>query len=385
MPKAESARAPGLRPFPEGRDGPAQDPIMTDKPKILTINPGSTSTKIAVFDGETKLFERKVDHSTADLAPFDTIGDQFPMRRDAILKALLAEGFDVAGLAAVAGRGGKLPPLKRGAYVVDEAMVDFLRHRPIDQHASNLGALIAHDIATPLGIPAYIYDAVVVDEMDDIARFSGVPQLTRRASCHVLNMRAMALRVMKAEGKRLEDASVVVCHMGGGVTATVISGGRMIDVLSDEEGPFSPERAGRVPCRQLVDLCFSGDFDRKSATKLMRGVGGLVAYLGTNSALEVESRIDAGDGEAEAVYRAMAYQIAKGIGELATVVMGRVDRIVLTGAIAHSKRMVEWVSERVRFIAPVTVVPGENELEALAEGTLRVLNAEETASRFVEA
>jgi butyrate kinase len=358
---------------------------MTDKPKILTINPGSTSTKIAVFDGETKLFERKVDHSAADLAPFETIGDQFPMRRNAILKALLAEGFDVTSLAAVAGRGGKLPPLKRGAYLVNEDMVEFLRHRPIDQHASNLGALIAYDIATPLGIPSFIYDAVVVDEMEDIARFSGVPQLTRRASCHVLNMRAMAIKVLKAEGRRLEDVNVVVCHMGGGVTATVISGGRMIDVLSDEEGPFSPERAGRVPSRQLVDLCFSGDFDRKSATKLMRGVGGLVAYLGTNSALEVEGRIDRGDAEAELVYRAMAYQIAKGIGELATVVSGEVDRIILTGAIAHSTRMTDWVSDRVAFIAPVVVVPGENELEALASGTLRVLTGEETASRFVEA
>ncbi|MFL9824319.1 butyrate kinase [Rhodoplanes sp. SY1] len=356
---------------------------MIDTKLILTINPGSTSTKIAVFADEARLLERKVDHSAADLAPFDTVGDQFQMRKAAIVAALTAEGFDLGTLAAVAGRGGKLPPLKRGAYLVNDDMVEFLRHRPIDQHASNLGALIAHDIAEPLGIPSFIYDAVVVDEMEDIARFSGVPELTRRASCHVLNMRAMAIKVLKRDGLRLEDANIVVCHMGGGVTATVISGGRMIDVLTDEEGPFSPERAGRVPCRQLVDLCFSGDHDRKSATKLMRGVGGLVAYLGTNSALEVEARIDAGDAEADLVYRAMAYQIAKGIGELSTVVMGKVDRIVLTGAIAHSQRMTDMVSERVAFIAPVEIVPGENELEALAAGTLRVLRGEETPNVFV--
>jgi len=351
--------------------------------KILAINPGSTSTKIAVFEDETQVFECKIDHSAADLAPFDTIGDQFHMRKTAIVAALEAKNFVLSSLSAVAGRGGKLPPLKKGAYLINAEMIEFLRYRPIDQHASNLGALIAWDIAESLGIPSFIYDAVVVDEMDDIARLSGVPQLTRRASCHVLNMRAMAMKVMKGEGRQLDEANVIVCHMGGGITATVISKGRMIDVLTDEEGAFSPERAGRVPCRQLVDLCFSGSWDRGSATKLMRGVGGLVAYLGTNSAVDVEKRIDQGDAAAEFVYRAMAYQTAKGIGELATVVKGEVDQIILTGAIAWSKRMTEWVSERVRFIAPVKIVPGENELEALAAGTLRVLRGEEKPNTFV--
>lgn len=350
---------------------------------ILSINPGSTSTKIAVFEDEARLFEHNIKHSNEDLAEFETVGDQFHMRKQAVLAVLEAKGFPISKLAAAAGRGGKLPPLKKGAYLVEEEMVDFLLHRPIDQHASNLGALIAFEIAQTVEIPAYIYDAVVVDELEDIARFSGVPQMTRRASCHVLNMRAGAIKTAQKYGRTLEDCNLVVSHLGGGITATVISGGRMIDVLSDEQGAFSPERAGGVPCRQLVDLCFSGRYTHSQATKLMRGSGGLVAYLGTNSALEVEERIDRGDAEAELVYRAMAYQTAKGIGELATVVHGRVDYIILTGAIAYSQRMMQWVRERVGFIAPVEIVPGENELEALALGTLRVLRGQEQANRFI--
>jgi butyrate kinase len=350
--------------------------------QILSINPGSTSTKIAVYENEREILRKTVSHGAEELAPYRTMADQFPMRRDAIMACLREEDFSLSGLSAVAGRGGKLPPLKRGAYRVTKEMVDFLTHRPIDDHASNLGAIIAHSVAEPLGIPAFIYDAVVVDEMDDVARYAGVPELTRRASCHVLNMRAVSMKVARKLGKRLEDLNIVATHMGGGITASVISKGRMIDVLTDEEGAFSPERAGRVPCRQLVDLCFSGRHDHKSAIKRMRGNGGLIAYLGTNSALEVEKRIRQGDKAAESVYYAMAYQTAKGIGELATVVKGAVDVIVLTGAIAYSPLFIGWVTERVEFIAPVEIVPGENELEALAFGALRVLRGEETFRTF---
>jgi butyrate kinase len=351
--------------------------------KILSINPGSTSTKIAVYKNEKELFQKKVEHDAAELAHFQSMVDQFQMRRDAIMACLREENFVLGELSAVAGRGGKLPPLRQGAYHVNKAMVDFLTYTPIDDHASNLGALIAYEIAQSLNIPSFIYDAVVVDELEDIARFAGVPELTRRASCHVLNMRAVALKTADRMKKKLSNLNVVVCHLGGGITATVISGGRMIDVLTDEEGAFSPERAGRVPCRQLVDLCFSGKFDRKSATKRMRGSGGLVAYLGTNKALEVENLIAQGDRNAELIYEAMAYQTAKGIGELATVVKGNVDVIILTGALAHSKMVTGWVKERVKFIAPVKIVPGENELEALAFGALRVLRGEESAHEFV--
>jgi butyrate kinase len=350
--------------------------------KILSINPGSTSTKIAIYENEKEVLRKSVDHSAEQLAPFKTMVDQLPMRRDAIMACLRDENVSLSSLSAVAGRGGKLPPLKRGAYKVTKEMVDFLTYRPIDDHASNLGAIIAYSIAEPLGIPSFIYDAVVVDEMAGVAKYVGIPELTRRAACHVLNMRAVSMKIARKMGKRLEDMNVVATHMGGGITASVISKGRMIDVLTDEEGAFSPERVGRAPCRQLVDLCFSGKHDNKSAIRRMRGNGGLIAYLGTNSALEVEKRIQQGDKEAENVYYAMAYQTAKGIGELATVVKGKVDVIILTGAIAGSSLFTGWVKERVAFIAPVEIVPGENELEALAFGTLRVLRGEESSRVF---
>jgi len=351
--------------------------------RILSINPGSTSTKIAVYENDRELFRKTVNHNAEELLKYKALVDQLPMRREAITACLREENFDLASLSAVAGRGGKLPPLKRGAYKVTKEMVDFLTYRPIDEHASNLGAIIAYSIAEPLGIPSFIYDAVVVDEMEPVAKYTGVPEMTRRAACHVLNMRAVSMKVAKRMGKKLEDINVIATHLGGGITATIISKGRMIDVLTDEEGAFSPERAGRVPCRQLVDLCFSGKHDNKSAIKRMRGNGGLIAYLGTNSALEVEERIRKGDKEAENVYYAMAYQTAKGIGELATVVNGAVDVIILTGAIAYSQLFTGWVTERVKFIAPVEIVAGENELEALAFGALRVLRGEETAREFI--
>ncbi len=350
--------------------------------QILAINPGSTSTKIAVYENETEILRKTVNHDAAALSQYKSMVEQLPMRKNAIMACLQEENFSLTGLSAVAGRGGKLPPLKRGAYKVTPEMVDFLTYRPIDEHASNLGAITAYSIAEPLSIPAFIYDAVVVDELEDVARFSGVPELTRRASCHVLNMRAVSMKVAKKMGKRLEDMNIVATHMGGGITAAVISKGRMIDVLTDEEGAFSPERAGRVPCRQLVDLCFSGKLDHKASIKRMRGNGGLIAYLGTNSALDVEARIKQGDKDAASVYYAMAYQTAKGIGELATVVNGNVDVIILTGAIAYSRLFTGWVSDRVKFIAPVEIVAGENELEALAFGTLRVLRGEEAADTF---
>lgn len=359
---------------------------MSHKPfHILSINPGSTSTKIAVFEGERQVFEKKLDHPAESLAGFKRMADQLPMRMEAVKAVLAQEKFDLSLLSAVAGRGGKLPPLRQGAYRVNPEMVEFLANRPIDDHASNLGALIGYGIAQPLNLPAYIYDAVVVDQLEDIARLSGVPEITRRASCHVLNMRAVALKTAREMERPLKDLNVITCHLGGGITAAVISGGRMIDVLTDEEGAYSPERAGGVPCRQLVNLCFTGGHDSLSATKRMRGNGGLVAYLGTNSALEAERMIREGDEHAKLVYQGMAYQTAKGIAGLASVVRGKVDVIVLTGALAHSRMLMEWVVERIKFLAPVRIWPGEDELEALALGVLRVLRGEEQAHEFVEA
>ncbi|MBP2651281.1 MAG: buk2 2 [Firmicutes bacterium] len=357
---------------------------MGDKSyRILAINPGSTSTKIAVYQNERQLFSETVIHKPDELLHYKLMIDQLAMRQAAIMSSLEEANFLLAGFAAVAGRGGKLPPLKRGAYRINQAMVDFLTYRPIDDHASNLGAIIAYSIAEPLNIPAFIYDAVVVDELEEVARLSGVPEITRRASCHVLNMRAISLKIAQKMGKNLSDINVVAVHMGGGISAAIISKGKMIDVITDEEGAFSPERAGRVPCRQLVNLCFSGKHDNKSAIRRMRGNGGLVAYLGTNNALDVEKKIEQGDKFAEKVYYGMAYQVAKSIGELATVVSGDVDVIILTGAIAYSKLFTGWITQRVKYIAPIEIVPGENELEALAFGALRVLTGEEKAHDFI--
>lgn len=352
---------------------------------ILAVNPGSTTTKIAVFTNEEELFRATIEHDVRELGAFKTIAEQLPLRKRNIEQRLQEMDMPLSSLDAVAGRGGGgLPPVKKGAYRVDGRMVDQLVHRNYSEHASNLGALIAHAFGEELGVPAYIYDSVAVDELTDIARLSGLPELDRVARCHVLNMRAVALEIAGRRNRRLDEMNVVVTHIGGGVTSSVISRGRIVDIVADDEGAYSPERAGRVQCRRLIDLCFSGKHDRFSATRRVKGEGGLMAYLGTASALEVERRIAAGDERARLVYEGMAYQIAKNIGELATVVRGRVDAVILTGAVANSKMMTDWIRERVSFIAPVEVVPGENELKALARGVLRVLRGEEGVHTFTE-
>ena len=352
--------------------------------RILAINPGSTSTRIALYENEALRFQAKVDHPAEALRAYASNVAQFPLRKQAILDCLAGENITPESLSAVAGRGGKLPPVQQGAYLVEEGMVDFLTHRPVDDHASNLGAILAHDIANPLGIPAYIYDAVVTDQMEDVARLSGLPEIKRKASCHALNMRAMAIKACKLRDWGLADKNIIVCHMGAGISAVVLRKGRMVDVITDEEGPYSPERSGGLPNRQLVDLCFSGKYDRVSATKRTRGQGGLMAYLGTNDALEVERRIAQGDERAALIYSGMCYQVAKNIAGLAAVVNGAVDLVVVTGALAHSKLIVGELLPRIAFLAPVDVLPGENELEALAFGVLRVLRGEETPHIFAD-
>jgi butyrate kinase len=350
--------------------------------KILAINPGSTSTKIALYEDEKELFTETLTHDIVELEKYEHVQDQFLMRKKVVEAALETRGLDVLELAAVVGRGGMLPPVKSGAYEVNEVMLDVLKNRPALEHASNLGAIIAYEIASRIGVKAYIYDSVRVDELQDIARISGMPVIPRTSTVHALNARAMAMKAAASYNKRYQDVNCIVAHLGGGISLSVHSKGQMIDIISDDEGPFSPERAGRVPCKQLIDLCYSGDYDKRTAHKMLRGNGGLKAYLGTHDAREVEKRIADGDDEAKRVYEAMAYQVAKGIGELATVVDGEVDYIVLTGGIAYSKMLTDWIIKRVQFIAPIALLPGENEMESLAGGTLRVLRGEETAHIF---
>lgn len=348
--------------------------------KILAINPGSTSTKIALYDNEKEIFTQNIEHSNESLAPFKEITDQYQMRKETIARVLEERGVRLKELKAVVGRGGILPPVKSGAYRVNEAMVDRLRNRPLVEHASNLGGLIAYEMAESLGIPAFIYDSVAVDEFEPIARISGLAEISRKSLSHALNMRAAAIQTAKNAGKRYQDMNLIVAHLGGGITVSVHKKGQMVDIVSDDEGPFSPERAGRVPCYELMKLCY--EEDANTMKKKIRGQGGLMSYLNTNSAIEVEKRIAQGDEEAELIYEAMAYQIAKAIGELATVVEGMVDRVVITGGIAYSDMITGWIKKRVAFIAPVEIIAGENELRSLAMGALRVLKGEEEALEY---
>lgn len=351
--------------------------------KLLVINPGSTSTKIAVYEGEKQLFVQSLEHDRAVLAPFENIIDQYELRRDLVLEVLKEHGVDPKDLSAVVGRGGILPPVHSGAYEVNQAMIDQFRFKPAGQHASNLGALIADSIAKIAGVKSYIYDPVTVDEMIDVAKITGLPQIRRPAMAHNLNMRASAIRYAKENGLDYAGLSLVVAHLGGGSSLTLHHNGRIIDVISDDEGPFSPERSGGLPGLQLIDLTVKMGCDAKAMQKLLRGRSGLYAWFDTTDAREVEAMIDRGDEKASLVYEAMALNIAKNIAKLAVVVDGKVDAVILTGGLVYSKRLSEWVSQKVKFIAPVVLMPGENEMESLANGILRVLRGEESARIYV--
>lgn len=353
--------------------------------KLLVINPGSTSTKIGVFEDEKLIFEETIRHSVEELVDFKSINDQIEFRRDVILKTLEKCNIDPKSLSAVIGRGGLLKPIEGGTYLVNEKMLEDLRTGVQGEHASNLGGLIAHDIARENDIESYIVDPVVVDELQDIARISGIKELERVSIFHALNQKAVARRHAKLIGRKYEDLNLIVVHLGGGISVGGHLKGRVIDVANalHGEGPFSPERSGTLPVGDLVKLCYSGKYTLDEVFKLIKGQGGLVSYLATNNAKEVSDRIDEGDAYAEKIYRAMAYQVAKEIGAIAVVLKGQVDAILLTGGIAYDKRFTEWIKEDVKFISDnIYIYPGEDELSALAEGGLRVLRGEEEAKTY---
>lgn len=352
--------------------------------KILVINPGSTSTKIAVYNDEVQEMITNIEHSAEVISEYENIISQYPMREEMIFSVLKENGYKLKDFQAVTGRGGMLLSCKAGAYIVGETMLHRLKTNPVIEHASNLGAILAYEIAEKIGVDAYIYDSVRVDELDDIARISGMPEIPRTSSSHALNARAMAMKVARKHNKKYGDLNFIVAHLGGGISVSVHQKGKMVDIISDDEGPFSPERAGRVPCGSLIDLCFSGKYDKKTVHKMLRGNAGLKAYLQTADAKEIEKRIQNNDKDAKLIYEAMAYQVAKGIGELATVLDGEIDYIVITGGIAYSNMFTQWIKNRVKFIAPVEIMPGENEMESLALGTLRVLRGEEKAQEYSE-
>jgi butyrate kinase len=352
--------------------------------RVLVINPGSTSTKIGIFDGETQLMENTIRHSAEVIARYPSIIDQYSFRKDAILEVLEKEGINISELHAVCGRGGLLRPIEGGTYSVNDVMIGDLKKGYSGQHASNLGGILANEIASGLNIPAFIVDPVVVDELAPLARISGLSLIARKSIFHALNQKAVARRYAKQIGKKYEDLRLIVTHMGGGITVGAHELGRVIDVNNGlhGDGPFSPERAGTVPTGDLVELCFSGEYFRNEVMKKLVGQGGLVGYLGTNDAVIVEKRIASGDEKAKLIYDAMAYQIAKEIGGASAVLRGRVDAIILTGGLAYGKEFIELISSKIDWISDIVVYPGEDELQALAEGAIRVLSGEETAKIY---
>lgn len=350
--------------------------------RLLVINPGSTSTKIAIFDNEKLVFEETLRHETTELQKYESIIDQYEFRKNVILETLHQQGINLTKLSVVVGRGGLLKPISGGTYRIGDEMLQDLREARYGEHASNLGSIIAYEIASQLNIPAYIVDPVVVDEMQPIAKITGMLEIKRKSIFHALNQKAVGRRVAKEMNLDYENSNFVICHMGGGITIGAHYRGKVIDVNNglNGDGPFSPERTGALPVGDLISSCFSGKYTENEIKRKIVGQGGLVSYLGTNNAIEVEEMIKNGDDKAEFIYDSMAYQIAKEIGSYSVVLKGKIDAIIFTGGLAYGKEFVEEIIKYVDWIAPVKVHPGENELQALAEGGLRVLRGEEEKS-----
>lgn len=353
--------------------------------KSLIINPGSTSTKIGVFEDETLLFEETLRHATEEIAKYDSIVAQKDFRKEVITNLLKEKNFDIQTLDVVVGRGGLLKPIPGGTYAVTDALVKDLVEAKRGEHASNLGGIIAKEIADELSVPAYIVDPVVVDELSDVARLSGHPELPRTSIFHALNQKAVAKRYAKEHGVNYEDLNLIVVHMGGGVSVGAHDHGKVVDVFNalDGDGAFSPERAGGVPNGELIKLCYSGKYTEKEMVKQLVGKAGFNAYLNTNDARDVEKlAFEENDEKAKLVYDAFIYQVAKDIGAQSTVLLGKVDQIIFTGGIAYSKYVISELTKRVSHLADITVYAGEDELLALAQGALRVLNKEEEAKVY---
>ncbi|MDZ5255001.1 butyrate kinase [Clostridium sp. LIBA-8841] len=352
--------------------------------KLLIINPGSTSTKIGVYEGEKEILEETLRHSAEEISKYDTIYDQLGFRKEVILNVLKEKGIDIKELDAVVGRGGMLKPIEGGTYEVNGAMVEDLKVGVQGPHASNLGGILSNEIAKEIGKRAFIVDPVVVDEMEDVARLSGVPELPRKSKFHALNQKAVAKRYAKEHNTSYEDVNLIVVHMGGGVSVGAHRKGRVIDVNNalDGDGPFSPERAGGVPSGELLEMCFSGKYSKEEVYKKLVGKGGFVAYANTNDARDLIKLSQEGDKEGSLIFDAFIYQIAKEIGSMAVVLEGEVDAIVLTGGIAYSDYVTNAINKKVKWIAPMVVYGGEDELLALAQGAIRVLDGVEEAKIY---
>ncbi|MBN2325171.1 MAG: butyrate kinase [Spirochaetes bacterium] len=358
---------------------------MRKKFRIFVVNPGSTSTKVSLFEKSTETFTETIRHGVSELAAFRTVVGQLDYRMRAIEKAFALRSVPIDSIDAAVGRGGVLHPVPSGTFAVNERMLEDLRSCRFGEHASNLGALIANEVARRAGVPSYIVDPVVVDEMDEISRLSGHPKLERLSIFHALNQKAVAREAARMLGKKYESVNLVVAHLGGGISVGLHKNGRVVDVNNalDGDGPFAAERSGTLPAGGLVDLCFSGEYSREEIRRMLTGEGGLVAHLGTNSTLEVVEMIESGDGKAELVYRAMAYRVSKEIMGLFAGASGKIDAVVLTGGVVFDKTyIVPWIEKMLGKAARLIVIPGEGEMTALALGALRVLTGEEKAKRY---
>ena len=353
--------------------------------KVLVVNPGSTSTKVALYENGREVFSEVISHPVDELKKFKGVWEQFDYRLNIVEKFLSEHNVKLNEISAVAGIGGLLKPVEGGVYKVNEAMLKDAKANLQGEHPSNLGCALAYTIAKKAGVEAYTVDPVSVDEFEPLARYSGHPLIERKSLSHALNIHAVARLAAQKLGKKVTESNFVVAHLGGGISVCPVKRGKIIDANdASSDGPFSPERTGGLPLQQFITICFSGKYSESEVRKMVMGKGGLVAYLGTNKADEVEKRIAGGDAKAKEVYEAMAYQIAKEIGAMSTVLKGEVDTIVLTGGLAASKMLVNWITERVKFIAPVMVFPGGDEMRALAEGVFRVLKGEEKAKVYPE-
>jgi len=349
---------------------------------VLVINPGSTSTKIAVYKDEEAVLNHTFKHTGDEFSECKTLYDQAPIRTKLIKDYLAEQNYDLSELSCVMARGGMLPPIETGGYLVNDAMKDTLVNRPSNMHASNLGALIADEIGAPLGIPSYIYDAVVAGELPEEAKITGFPEFERQSFAHILNGRAMSRKAAKMLGKTFEECNFVVAHLGGGISIAAYKKGKMIDTVASDAGPFSPERSGSINLMYLVDLCFQEGMTKEKVMKKVNGAGGMKAHLGTADLVEVGKRIVAGDAHAKLIFDAEVLQICKGIGTLLAIFDEPVDAVILTGGLAYSEHMVDGIQKRVGNIAKVIVLPGENEMESLAQGALRIMRGEEEAKIF---
>ncbi len=352
--------------------------------RILVINPGGTSTKIAVYEDEKPVFMETVKHSNEELAHFETHMDQYGYRRSHILELLNKENVSLDSLSAVVGRGGPFLPLESGTYRIEEKILDDVRNGRVQaEHISNIGVFLAHGIANPLSIPAFFVDPVSVDEFESVARLSGVKEIPRLSLSHSLNMKAVARRAAKELGKKYKDINLIVVHMGSGISVSAHRKGRQIDSSNaNDEAPFSPQRAGTIPLTGIVDLCYSGKYSRKEIMNKLLKKSGLWSHLETDDVQEITKRIKEGDKQSKLVLEAMAYQVSKWIGQMAVVLSGSIDAVVISGGVAHSRLMVEYIMKKTGFLGRTVVFPGEDEMEALAMGALRVLRGEEEAREY---